>query len=270
MDLSLHNFTYDAIAAGSPVDAQTRLRWLDKQVPALSGKDGEGQSFSPQPWLRLKKVLQQSGHMEQARRVGIALEERRRHCGKIGEYDQGAKWFQKIHSGFVRSLHRLFGVLAGYGYRPFKLLYWTIGLWLACSLVYTYAAYAGAFAPSETEILQDPHLLAACSPTPPDAPPEPQHNWYLCSALPREYPGFHPWVYSLNVLLPVVDLQQEQAWGPVAPPASRLWWKGFVSIFMSLGGWAQLLVWLETLYGWIAGAMLIAVVTGLTRKEEEE
>jgi len=268
--LDLHNFTYDAISATSPSDGATRRAWLDKQQPELSGKDGEGKFFTPQPWLRLKKVLKEAGHNQQARQIGIALEERRRHCGKVGKDETLVRPWRDMHSGFVWVLHWLFGAFAGYGYRPFKLLYWSIGVWLLCATFYDIAAYRAAFAPSSAIILNDSKLLAACSPAPPDAPPNPRHNWYLCPALPSEYTGFHPLMYSLNVLLPVVDLQQEQAWGPITPTPSKVWWPNAYALFESWGGWAQLFIWGETLYGWMAGAMLIAVVTGLTRKQEEE
>jgi hypothetical protein len=268
--LDLHNFAYDAIAGNSPLDARMRLAWLDKQKPTLSGKGGEGKYFVPHPWLQLKKVLREAGHNEQARQVGIALEERRRHCGKVGNDEMLPVSLRGIHRGFAKLLHWLFGAFAGYGYRPLKVLYWSIGIWLACATFYDVAVYRGAFAPSSAIILNDPKLLAACSPAPPNAPPNPRHNWYLCSALPNEYTGFNPLVYSLNVLLPVVDLQQEQAWGPITPTPSKIWWPNVYALFETWGGRVQLAIWAETLYGWIAGAMLIAVLTGLTRKQDEE
>jgi hypothetical protein len=268
--LDLHNFAYDAISGSSPLDARMRLAWLDKQKPTLSGKDGEGEFFVPHPWLQLKKVLREAGHNEQARQIGIALEERRRHCGKVGNDEMLPVSLRGIHRGFAQVLHWLFGAFAGYGYRPLKVLYWSIGIWLLFAAFYDFAVYRGAFAPSNAIILNDPKLLAACSPAPPNAPPNPRHNWYLCSALPNEYTGFNPLVYSLNVLLPVVDLQQEQAWGPITPTPSKIWWPNVYALFESWGGRVQLVIWAETLYGWIAGAMLIAVLTGLTRKHDDE
>jgi len=268
--LDLQNFAYDAISGNSPLDARMRLAWLDKQEPTLSGKDGAGEFFVPHPWLQLKKVLREAGHNEQARQVGIALEERRRHCGKVGNDEMLPVSLRGIHRGFAKLLHWLFGAFAGYGYRPLKVLYWSIGIWLVCAAFYDFAVYRGAFAPSSAIILNDPKLLAACSPVPPNAPPNPRHNWYLCSALPNEYTGFNPLVYSLNVLLPVVDLQQEQAWGPITPTPSKILWPNVYALFETWGGRVQLVIWAETLYGWIAGAMLIAVLTGLTRKQDEE
>ncbi len=35
-------------------------------------------------------------------------------------------------------------------------------------------------------------------------------NWYLCKKLREEYTGFSPLAYSLDLILPLVDLQQER------------------------------------------------------------
>ena len=44
--------------------------------------------------------------------------------------------------------HRLFGLAAGYGHRPLRLLMWTLGVWLACASVYLFGAMQGASAPA--------------------------------------------------------------------------------------------------------------------------
>jgi hypothetical protein len=55
--------------------------------------------------------------------------------------------------------------------------------------------------------------------------------------LPREYPLFHPIVYSLDVSFPVVDLQQRAFWQPnEARPQ----------------GWIfRAYFWVHTVVGWI-------------------
>jgi hypothetical protein len=253
--LDLHGFIYDGIHWQSPTDAKARLTWLDKQMPDLSGKDGDGRRFSPQPWLQLKKVLREAGHLEEARQIGIALEERRRHCGKVGEHPPSWRLRGWLHRHVVRTLHWGFGLFTGYGYRPMKLVYWTIFVWLACGAYDNVAAYHGAFAPTDFGLLEkQTHTVS---------------NWYLSKDLPAAYPGFHPLVYSLNVLLPVVDLQQEQNWHPVMPPPSPVWIRNIAALFTSWGGRAQILFWTETLFGWVAGLLLIAVLSGLTRKQDD-
>ncbi|WP_273525018.1 hypothetical protein, partial [Rhodosalinus sediminis] len=73
-DLMLDRFRYSAITGkGTPLDADARIDWLDRQDPARVGAD-----FWPQPWEQCAKVLREMGHREDARRILIAKEERQR------------------------------------------------------------------------------------------------------------------------------------------------------------------------------------------------
>lgn len=92
--------------------------------------------------------------------------------------------------------------------------------------------------------------------------------WYWVAALPEEYSGFSPLAYSLDVILPLVDLQQESRWSPLIPTPNKAW---CVELFTFEGGkhWTRLLVWLEILFGWLASLLLVAVVSGLTKRGEE-
>ena len=100
--------------------------------------------------------------------------------------------------------------------------------------------------------------------------------------MPGEYTTFQPYWYSLDVILPIIDLQQEKDWGPYidTPP------KHFVSnererLFASIeylidpSTWTlrfctRLLIWLQTLYGWVSSIVFVAMFTGLARKERDD
>lgn len=99
----------------------------------------------------------------------------------------------------------------GYGYRP-----WLAAVWLAGLLTAGSAIFAAAY----------PAHLTASSAT---------------------SPTFHPVAYTLDVLLPIVDLGQERSWIPDA----------------SVQGWA----WLLTLAGWILTTAVVAGVTNALRRE---
>lgn len=71
-NLLLDRCRYGAFTGG-PVEAGARIRWLDLQDPARWGKD-----FWPQPWEHCAKVLREMGHVEDARQVLIAKEDRQR------------------------------------------------------------------------------------------------------------------------------------------------------------------------------------------------
>jgi hypothetical protein len=77
-ELNLDGFVYDRLAGTAPTDAKSRLAWLDKQSALDAGLVGDGNNFKPHPWRQLQKVLHEMGHVEDAKQVAIAFENRLR------------------------------------------------------------------------------------------------------------------------------------------------------------------------------------------------
>lgn len=252
--LELNGFVYEHLAGRAPTDAPARLAWLDKQCPAHIG----AQDFRPQPWKQLQKVLRAMGHTEDARQVGIAFEDHLRAAGLIGQTPAGwSIWKRTAYSCVAEGLHVLFKALIGYGYRPLRLGAWMLAVWLFCAFVYWTAALQGVMAPSNPLVFQNMPQYKSCRP-----------NWYLCEALPEEYTGFSPLAYSLDVLLPLVNLQQEQDWAPLIPTPKGTWYQEL------FGNWSfkhlvRLVIWFEIIFGWVASLLLVAVVSGLTKRSED-
>ena len=91
-------------------------------------------------------------------------------------------------------------------------------------------------------------------------------NWYLCGELREEYTGLSPLAFSLDVLLPLVDLQQEKDWAPLIPTPRD----GFLDEFKAFG-WKQfvrLVIWFETLFGWLISLLLVSTVSGLMKRRD--
>lgn len=277
-NLILDGFIYGSITGGVPTDAATRLAWLDKQRPAHAGLDSAGSAFKPQPWRQLAKVLREMGHAEDARQVSIKFEERLRKANLIGqtpkEWNKLLSWSYRMIS---RAGHGLFGILTGYGYRPLRLLGWMFVVWLLCAGLYWCAALNGVFAPSDPLVFQNPEYAAcrpdfiALAPQHSDTiPPNMQGagNWYLCDKLRGEYAGFSPLAYSLDVILPLVDLQQESSWSPLIPTPKAVWYQELAAV-CDRYHLTRLLLWFEILFGWVSSLLLVAVVSGLTKRREE-
>jgi len=93
-------------------------------------------------------------------------------------------------------------------------------------------------------------------------------NWTDCDVLPAEYPAFSALAYSLDVVLPLVDLGQERHWVPmvVTPPPQpsdeqrerHLW-----------GHAVRAATWVEMLIGWLASLTLIASLAGWTERDRK-
>ena len=81
------------------------------------------------------------GHKADAVEVGIAFEDQLRRIGKVGESPEGTGRLQrKVVRAVSAFTHWIFGLLAGYGYKPMRLLIWMFGVWGVCALTYWGAA----------------------------------------------------------------------------------------------------------------------------------
>lgn len=278
--LILDGFVYDRLTGNAPTSAEIRLAWLDKQVESHTGLVCNGNSFKPQPWRQLQKVLHEMGHDEDARKVAIAFEERLRKANLIGQTPE--TWCKPIawlYRTISRGFHWSFGMIVGYGYRPLRLFFIMLAVWLGCGAFYWYAALDGVFSPSNPLVFQHQNydvckadndkakkeLAKSASSLPP--PIQGAGNWYLRANLREEYTGFSPLVYSLDLILPLVDLQQEQDWAPMIPTPKNTWTDELLT--WSPKYCTRFLIWFEILFGWVTSLLLVAVVSGLAKRREE-
>lgn len=249
----LDGMTYDRLGAGQ-ADAAERIKWLASQRT-----EHVGESFRPQPWEHLAKVLREMGHTEGARRIAIGKQHALRKAGQIGQrpttnvgYRRG--WLNVGLNAASRTLHWAYGVLAGFGYRPLKTVGWMVFVWLVSGLAYTAAEKDGLFGPTNPRIYAD-SAYGGCG----DGGEPGKQRWTHCNVLPPEHTRLDPLIYSLDVILPLVDLKQENEWAPIVHSAdgSEL-----------LGGHAlRFLMWFEILFGWITSLLLVSAVGRLVQKD---
>jgi hypothetical protein len=176
--------------------------------------------YRPEPWRRVIKVLRRMGRDDSAAAVAIGRERHLRRSGLIGASAPPAlRWLPRLG-------HALFGAFAGYGHRPLRLFLAAGALWLACAGVYWAAADNGLMAPTQ---------------------PLPA----------RSQAQLRPLAYSLDVMLPLVDLRQQRRWAPLATDDQ----------LVSPAALVQVLTWFEALCGWLAALTLLAIATGLTDRD---
>ncbi|AZD74145.1 hypothetical protein [Pseudomonas chlororaphis] len=274
--LYLSGFTYSNLLTTRPLTARDRIQWLDKQNPRDAGTDGKkgvASQFKKQPWQQIQKVFEEMGRTEEANQLGMELERRLHKAGLAGRSTLGP------HPTLV---HHLYGTLLGFGYKPMRLVLFFFLTWFFCATVYWYAALEHAvFAPSDPVVFQhddyltcQPEHKAAWAkrfpsrPEPQPEKPEGAGNWYTCETLRGEYTGFSPLGYSLDILLPLIDLQQEKSWGPMTPTPKKDPMEEFDNF--TWGHSTRLLVWIETLIGWGISLVLVGMASGLIRKRSNE
>lgn len=258
-DLALDGFTYDSLR-GAHWQTSDYLTWLSKQRYADYGSIEEPKYFKPQPWQQLIRVLRKMGYNDEALDIAIAFEQRRYEIGKI--------------TGMAKPLHWVFGKLAGYGYKPLRLVNVMIAIWLSFGLCFWLAAYQGVFTPSDPLVFQNSAYDTCRSVDTAGKtriinnlePNQVTYNWFTCSKLMGEYTTFSPLTYSLDVILPLVDLGQEKTWGTYIDTAKS----NAVSELLAFtpNHIIRLMVWFEIIFGWMASLMLVAVLTGLTDRNK--
>jgi hypothetical protein len=267
--LALDGFRYARIDASSSSDASARIAWLDKQQERFR----KGPEFALSPWTHLAYVLREQGHFLEAEKIEITREDRLRRAGRIVRYGWPVHW--------------LYGKLAGYGYKPGRLVVIGFVVWLGCGVLYTFAATLGVFGPTNALVFQNPDY-DDCRP---DANDKAKNgkvkfgDWTHCPDGPAEYTSFSAFAYSLDRVLPVMSLGEANAWEPItpsAPPAASAprWVPAFLrptfdeiaSVFRlqdwSLGSIVRLVSWGEEIFGWVAGLTLAGIVSGIVKRRD--
>ncbi|MEH6419650.1 hypothetical protein [Pseudomonas sp. CGJS7] len=254
----LDGLSYGRFSGRASTRASDRIEWLKGQKA-----EHVGTSFRPQPWRELQRVLRESGHVEDSRQVAIELEHSKRNVGLIGATPESwaapRRWMYRSASRFG---HWMLWVLVGYGYRPVRLFAWMLGIWLAFGGYYFLMAERGVFAPADPLVFQNQDYKSCWL----DGSKE-RANWYGCAALRDEYPGLSPLAYSLDVLLPVVNLRQEEAWGAKVPTPLSPWYRELFAL--DSYRLTRLAIWLQTIFGWVATLLLVAFLTGLLKRDEQ-
>ena len=216
------------------VSASERSSWLKKQKQAVNSSEFD---VNERPWMSVVNTLVRSGLPEHAVQVGMAFESLKYFGNKrSAQHEVNNKkvaWARNSRVRFARYLKRFLGLLSyiliGYGYRPWRLLGWFVLFWFAGGGFYWYAALENSVLPSSPLVYLNKDLSQGC-----------EENWVLCKLLPEAHSAFSPFVYSLDVLLPVVDLDQEKNWTMKTPGIKEnflqleLW--SFFKIFVLVSG----------------------------------
>ena len=237
--LKMDGFVYERFVYGDG-SARKRLEWVDRH----SSTD-----FQPQPHQQLARVVGEMGHRFDRGRVLIAMERRLRDQSRKDM--AGSRHWQVRAWAPAKALwdHAL-GALVGYGYRPFRALFWGLGVialtWIASWLVWE----AGDFAPAAGPILASADWQAIATGDAQNA----AAVWSAIGAPGQDYETFRPWIYAVDVVVPLVNLGQDAAW---APSTAR----GFAGML-----WHHL-EWVVRLAGWVLAAISAGAVAGVIRHD---
>jgi len=236
-DLLLNRCRYGAFI-DAPVDAESRLDWLARQAPQRWGED-----FWPQPYEQLASVFREMGHGEDSSAVLVVKERLQRRARR-------ARTENPVWRAALFVADGVLGITLGYGRRPLYALLWLVFFWLLGVAIFGHAEREGAIMPNSAVVLRAPEwtlcgieqgeqrsLVASGVSQGLAASGQNQLACFRQRWEASSFPAFSSWMYSLDTLLPVLDMGQRSFWRP-NPTKSG----GRVAInyfyFHSVVGWA--------------------------------
>jgi len=245
-NINLHGCIYESIAYNSPYKCSERKIWLAKQPPA--------DDFTPQPYRQLAKVLDEMGYESEAREVRIEMNDRLRRKKKTVENenaeDKHKKTFSKLYN-IIRTRKRqlwlrIAKLLFGYGYKPFRVLNWALLILIIGAVIFWLSYNNG--------------LLKRVKPAN-------ETKAQTDSMITENQPKFSPVFYSLDVFLPIGNLQQADNWHPKYKISRAQGDQGkLISYIGDWSYWLTLWMYFQILSGWLLVTLLIGGLSGLIRE----
>jgi hypothetical protein len=234
--IRLDGFTYQKFGDGSALDFHSLQEWLNRQ-PA----EDLGGRFKTQPFEQCTKVLNEMGLSEEARQIAL-LKQRQLTHAKMARSTAFGKPIIWLWRNFL-------DLSIGYGYKPHRTVIAATFVWVAAALIYEQASRQDIFAPADAQVYLSDSLKECKS------------KWNHCSIRAfEEHPAFQPFTYSADLLLPVGSLGQSSRWVPMLRP--------YILLGLPLPEWfVRGIVWAEILFGWAAGFILVAVLSGVVKTE---
>ena len=237
-NLKLDGFTYGRFGEAALHEAPKRQSWLERQP-----QEDLRKNFKPQPFEQLTKVLKEAGHGKEARKIAIREQELLTKRARL--QFQLFAWLWRC----------FLDISIRYGYVPQRIFVATVAVWLCCGFIYKLAEEQHIIAPTTAGYFLHQDLDQCRA--------KDYSNSTTCYAGKwPEYVTFDPFVFSLDVILPVVNLRQEDAWQPMDRPLEiRIGTQSYPFLYI------RWVTWLETLVGWGFAIMLTAFVSGIIKKE---
>jgi hypothetical protein len=241
--LELDRCAYGAFIGGG-ISGVARKRWL-----SLQDQPDRTMEFRPQPYEQCARVLREMGHSEDARIILVEKERRLRAARRkrIGGW---------LALGMaVRDW--CLGQLVGFGYKPLRAAWYLAMLWLIGTITFSYLYQADAFKPNSSSVLAA-QSWGGCHQQAPaysyvGHPGERQLSCFLRQPSARSYPAFNAAIYTLDVIAPVVQLEQHKHW---TPDEDQL-----------IGALGKAFVYFQIVAGWLLSLLAVAGLSGLIKSD---
>jgi hypothetical protein len=227
-NLFLDGFRYERFSEESPLQAESRIKWLRRQPL---------DKFLPQPYEQLAAVLRQMGHERDARLVMI---EKNREPARFTRFPRQAWWWYNV-----------FGRLIGYGYAPWRAFAMSVAMILVGSFLFDFGYNHGLVTPAK----ENAYAKAPNGQLEPDKSERPK--------LVENYPVFNAFVYSLESFIPLIKFDQSANW---TPNANRLAEISIFDVQVPFTGrFLRYYLYCHIATGWLLTSLWVGAVAGLVK-----
>jgi len=237
--LRLDGFTYGRFGGDKQATVEQRLKWICGQYQQRAGGNPTNfaarleqllrirsqhpprseDNFATQPYEQLAAVYQRAGQDERARKVAIARRADLRKYGDLKPYRWLSNWFLDWS--------------IKYGYQT-----WRAGVGLAALFaVFLVLSIVG----------QHQHVIVPVGDT------KGLHYLPSVAECTGDYPCFYPAGYTIDKVIPIINVHQADFWGPDGHAPWGWFWVGQT--------------WVATTAGWALATLLVAGYTGLVRRD---
>ena len=214
---------------GTLENVEERLSWLGLQTRKMERDPERQPSYVPQPYQQLADVYRAMGRDGERRQVLITQQDDLRKFGEMTRATKTWNWFMST--------------FAAHGYRPLRSFGLTMAIFLLSVVCVWIPKHNDAFVASVAPVT---HWKVQGNSMDFTEFPKSSH----CTS---EYPCLNEWLYTLDAVIPVVDLQQTPYWS-------------FDKSF-TVGWFFQILFALLTVFGWISTSIFVIVISGIVSKE---
>lgn len=183
--------TLDYENAVHRLTAEYRRDWLMNQPPEITED-----LFLRQPWLHCAKILHQSAESVQAKRLAYKMEKQNTLVLENARVAPGIT--QLLHSARIKRRKFVRGFMTGYGYSPLRPLMLLCLLWLFGFVFY---CFANCISPKMIVPYDMKYVTS-----------ELYTEYEQSGKVHYSYPKFNAALYSLDRVIPVLDLRQTDYW----------------------------------------------------------
>jgi hypothetical protein len=185
--------------------------------------------YLPQPYVQLAEYFRKTGHDVEAEQVMIA---------KNDDYAGRLPWYSLSHLWYS-----LIGKLVGYGYKTGRAFGLSLIFIIAGTFIFQFGHHCNLILPSDDRV-------------------------YSFNAgvlkVKKSQPVFNPFIYSLEMFVPLVKLGMDDYWRPSAERGHPLF-RTQKRTFVTTDGLLRCYLWIHILAGWVLTTLWVGGLTGLVK-----